>query len=213
MKDWRDRIIEVKRMKVRDIAGHPQNPKDHPARQRAALTASLNEIGKADVLRAYYSAKNDNRLTLWDGHHRQGLDLDAEWWIAVTDLDDTEAALMLATFDPIAALAETNAERLAAVLADVRTGEAALQEMLAEIAAKSGLTPPIDPLDEWQGMPEFYQENKEAFQSIHVHFKTMDARNAFANLIGQTLTDQTRYLWYPQIEIERYSDKSYSDES
>lgn len=128
--DWRDRIIEIKRMKVRDIAGHPQNPRRHPKHQADALRGMLDEVGKADVLRAYYK---DGKLTLWDGHLRQNLDSDQEWWVAITDLTEQEAALMLVAFDPIAALAEQDAERLDALLRDVQTGDEALQELLYEL--------------------------------------------------------------------------------
>jgi hypothetical protein len=66
-----------------------------------------------------------------------------------------------------------------------------------------------DPYEEWQGMPEFNQEDKTAFQSVHIHFKTEDDRNTFAELIKQTITQKTRSLWFPVIEIERYADKQY----
>ena len=46
---------------------------------------------------------------------------------------------MLATFDPISALAATDAAQLDALLREVQTGEAAVQEMLAELAAGAGL--------------------------------------------------------------------------
>lgn len=70
-----------------------------------------------------------------------------------------------------------------------------------------------DPLDEWGGMPEFEQEDKTSFQAIHIHFKDQEAVNEFAALIQQKITDKTRSLWYPEIEIERYADKRYIDES
>lgn len=70
-----------------------------------------------------------------------------------------------------------------------------------------------DVLDLWKGMPEFEQEDKTAYQSIHVHFKNKEDVEEFARLVNQTITDRTRFIWYPYIEIERYADKSYSDES
>lgn len=70
-----------------------------------------------------------------------------------------------------------------------------------------------DPSAEWQGMPEFEQEDKTAYRSLPVHFKDQDAVDAFAALVGQQITPQTRYLWYPEIEIERYADKQYAPES
>jgi hypothetical protein len=52
----------------------------------------------------------------------------------------------------------------------------------------------------WKGMPAFEQENKAAYQSIHVHFKSKEDVEAFSRLINQTLTDRTRAIWYPQAE-------------
>ena len=36
--------------------------------------------------------------------------------------------------------------------------------------------------------------------------------DAFAELTNQKITEATRMLWYPEIEIERYADKHYVDE-
>lgn len=57
-----------------------------------------------------------------------------------------------------------------------------------------------DPYAEWQGMPEFEQEDKTSFRSIHVHFKNQEDVDRFAERIGQKFTDKTRAIWYPQIE-------------
>lgn len=140
MTDWRDRIVEVKRMRVRDIAAHGMNPKRHPTGQKDAMRGMLNEVGKADVLRAYRDESGS--LKLWDGHLRQGLDLDQEWWVAITDLTEAEAKLMLVAFDPIAALAEQDTEKLEELLRDVNVGDAALQQMLATMAEDAGIVPP-----------------------------------------------------------------------
>ena len=59
-------------------------------------------------------------------------------------------------------------------------------------------------------MPEFVQEDKTAFRSIPVHFKDQAAVDAFAALVGQTITEKTRFLWFPEIEIESYADKRYA---
>lgn len=67
-----------------------------------------------------------------------------------------------------------------------------------------------DPLAEWVAMPEFKQNSAAAFKTIVVHFKDADAVFAFAALIQQTITSKTRFIWYPQAEIERYVDKQYT---
>lgn len=71
-----------------------------------------------------------------------------------------------------------------------------------------------NPAGEWVGMPEFHQEDKTAYRSIKVHFKDKAAMEAFEEAIGQKLPDNAGYLWYPEMEIERFADKRYAaDES
>jgi len=66
-----------------------------------------------------------------------------------------------------------------------------------------------DPAEHWQGMPEFEQEDKTAFRSIVVHFKDQESVDAFTKLTSRTFTEKTRFMWFPEIEIETYADKRY----
>jgi hypothetical protein len=106
--------------------------------------------------------------------------------------------------DVLAAVAEGDN----AILSALRANDKVFDGMV------EGMTPQqIDYQKEWEGMPEFEQEDKTAFQSIHIHFKTQGDVDNFAELTGQKITNKTRSIWYPKIEIERYADKRYSDES
>jgi len=62
-------------------------------------------------------------------------------------------------------------------------------------------------------MPEFVHEDKTAYQTIALHLKDAAAVEAFAELIGQKVTPQTRFVWYPKAEIGHYFDKRYAPES
>ena len=55
-------------------------------------------------------------------------------------------------------------------------------------------------MEEWAGMPEYISNNLKPFQTIKVHFERVEHRILFANLIGQTLTDKTPYVWYPEMQ-------------
>ena len=50
---------------------------------------------------------------------------------------------------------------------------------------------------EWQGMPEFSQEDLTPIASVLIHFATPGDMQAFAELIGQKLTRKTKSVWYP----------------
>jgi len=60
--------------------------------------------------------------------------------------------------------------------------------------------PEMTPEEAWQGMPEFTQADKTSYQSIHVHFKSAEEVKEFGELIGQSLTDKTRSIWYTERE-------------
>src|SRR4051794_37322665 len=89
------------------IAGHPP--------QLPALRGVLEEIGFAGAELPYVGP--DGGLVLIDGHARKELAADAVVPVLVTDLTAEEADKLLATFDPLGALAGKDDAKLAALLA------------------------------------------------------------------------------------------------
>lgn len=63
--------------------------------------------------------------------------------------------------------------------------------------------------DEWKGMPEFEQKDFMPWQTVKVHFRNREDRTKFAELIGQKLTDQTQFVWYPKAERADVESKRY----
>ena len=49
----------------------------------------------------------------------------------------------------------------------------------------------------WQGMPEFLHTDQDPVHDLLIHFATTEDVKRFAALIDQTITDQTKSLWYP----------------
>ena len=66
---------------------------------------------------------------------------------------------------------------------------------------------------EWVGMPEYVQPNKMAFRDIVIHFKDQDAVDEFRDLVQQKITSKTKYLWFPNPEIEYQAHRRYACES
>ncbi len=64
----------------------------------------------------------------------------------------------------------------------------------------------------WRGMPEFVQEDLKPLKSILVHFETEEDMATFAKLLEQTITPNTRSLWFPEAEIGRMTDKRYTND-
>jgi len=63
---------------------------------------------------------------------------------------------------------------------------------------------------EWENMPEFVQENAEAYRTIKVHFEADRDVDLFSKLIGQKLTDKTKSIWYPPQEKNDTESKRYN---
>ena len=151
----RDRIKELRRIPASQLKPNPKNWRTHPAAQQDALRGILAEVGYADALLARETPEGD--LLLIDGHLRAETTPDAVVPVLVLDVDESEAAKILATLDPLAAMAETDAARLGELLQSVETGSPALQSMLAELAARSENSPAADlgpdPADEADAAP------------------------------------------------------------
>ena len=105
-KTIRDRIVELRRVAARELVPNPKNWRRHPARQAAALRGVLEEIGYADALLARILP--DGRLMLIDGHLRAETTPDQLVPVLVLDVDENESHKLLATLDPLAAMAETD---------------------------------------------------------------------------------------------------------
>jgi hypothetical protein len=137
MTTWRNRITGSGEESPDQLLANPRNFRRHPKHQQDALRGVLNEVGWVqDVI--------VNRTTghLVDGHLRVELALrDGAATVPVkyVELSEAEEALILATFDPISALATADRETLDALLREVSTGEAAVQEMLGELAEREGI--------------------------------------------------------------------------
>lgn len=66
-----------------------------------------------------------------------------------------------------------------------------------------------DPYNEWEGMPEYQQEDQRAFRSLRVHFASQKDIDDFQKLVELKITDKTKYIWFPRTEIAHFADKQY----
>ena len=130
----RDRIRELRRVRAADLVPNPKNWRRHPKAQANALRDLLVEIGYADALLARELA--DGRLMLIDGHLRAETTPDFEVPVLILDLDEAEADKLLLTLDPLASLAESDSERIGALLQTVRTDSPAVEELLRRTAGE-----------------------------------------------------------------------------
>lgn len=133
----RDRIKELRRVSAASLRPNPRNWRMHPAAQRAALSGILSEIGYADALLA--RELPDGTLELIDGHLRAETTPDEIVPVLVLDVDEAEANKLLATLDPLAAMAESSSQQLDALLRDVDTQSEAVNVLLDNLRKQAGL--------------------------------------------------------------------------
>jgi hypothetical protein len=115
---------------------------------------------------------------------------------ALQGVDDAAAVVAMATRD---------FARDAAVMADMGYGAAELDALVksagdAVLASAPTTGTPVDNATEWQGMPEYESQDKGPHRTLIVHFADDAAVASFADLLGVTIAEKTKFTWYPHVE-------------
>lgn len=138
---WQNRIVGEDVVDADQLLANPTNWRIHPKHQQAALTGVLDSVGW--VQRVIVNQRTGHVI---DGHLRASLAISRGEQVPVlyVDLDDDEERLILATMDPLAAMAATDAEMLEDLLRGL--GDTALvqddeglRELLGAIAGEAGI--------------------------------------------------------------------------
>jgi hypothetical protein len=167
-KELEDRIVELRRVRAGDLLPNPENWRTHGDDQMAALDGILGEVGIADAVLAFPADGlgpdgDSSKLMLFDGHARTERDPEQLWPVIVTDLTLDEARLMLATTDPLAAMAGAHEARLNELLANVSTESEALLAMLDGLMAADEESELVDD----PTPPEDFKEVDENIETEH----------------------------------------------
>jgi ParB-like chromosome segregation protein Spo0J len=134
---FRDRIKELRRVPASSLLPNPKNWRTHPQAQQDALRGILSEIGIADAVLA--RELPDGSLMLIDGHLRAETVADAKVPVLILDVTESEADKLLATLDPLAAMAATDAAAFEELLHTITIESEALQQLMASTANAAGI--------------------------------------------------------------------------
>ena len=121
--EWRDPA---------ELSENPRNWRRHPEHQLAALSDVISEVGWAGAC-----LFNERTGRLVDGHARQKIALkngSKKVPVLIGDWDEETEAKILATLDPIAAMATADSAALEALLKSVSTASPAIDQMLKELS-------------------------------------------------------------------------------
>ena len=120
-----------------ELAENPANWRRHPERQIAALTDVIAEVGWAGAC-----LYNEATGRLIDGHARKKVAMDqgaSQVPVLIGSWTEEQERKILATLDPLAAMAESNKDALDELLRGAQTGSEALAGMLTDFAESEGL--------------------------------------------------------------------------
>lgn len=216
---------------IRDLTFDPRNPRQHTPRNIGMIADVLQTIGPARSI----VIDEKNEIIAGNGVIEAAAQAGITH-VRVYDRDTGELGPAAPEGEPsilaVRVTGLTDAQKREYAVADNRTGDLSSwdTEVLAELMDEGvdlgaywfeeelgrmlGQEPePDDPYAEWEGMPEYSHQDKTAFRSLTVHFKDQEAVDQFATLVDQAITPKTRFLWFPEIEIERYADKRYASQS
>ena len=134
----RSRVVALTRVPAKDLRANPKNWRTHPAKQREAVEAILQDVGIADAMLARRA--DDGSLVLIDGHLRADIAAEQEIPVLLLDVTEAEADKLLATLDAITQMAGFDRAKLDALLSAEPRREDALEQLLDELAAKAALS-------------------------------------------------------------------------
>ncbi len=149
---WRSRITGHAEVSPAELVPNPRNWRTHPSEQQRAIAGTLAEVGWVTEV-----IVNQTTGKVVDGHLRIELALARdERTVPVTyvELSEEEEGLVLATLDPIGAMADAEATALESILPTLDPADADLRAFLDDLARqqetetlRAGLVDPDDAPD------------------------------------------------------------------
>jgi len=150
---WRNRIVRQGMLPVDDVLFNPFNWRIHPRGQQESLGDVLEQVGWVQQV-----IVNETTGHLVDGHlrvllaerHNEGT-VPAIW----VSLSEEEEKLVLASLDPIGAMAVADQEKLDELLKDLSQAEDEVLSEVAHQAAEAANTAPIATAETQFQRPDF----------------------------------------------------------
>lgn len=196
---------------------HPNNYKGHPEKQLVHIGESLLQHGP---YKNVVVARDGTILAghgVVEGARKIGL---TRFPVRRLDIDpDSPAALKIVAGDnEIAKLATDDNRALMEILRRIKAederglaGTGFDDDLLSAYDLLSGVAEKgVNDVDsEWTGMPECESDDQTAWGSVKVNFASKEDMEKFSALVGQTVIESTRSIWYPKAEIGHFADKAY----
>jgi len=188
---WKNRIVGQGTEDPEQLLANPSNFRRHPGNQRDAMRDALDEVGwVATVL------VNTTTQHLIDGHLRVEEAItkgEKEVPVTYVTLTEDEERLVLATLDPLGALASVDAEALGALRAELGTDSTALQQMLDDILGSHSAVP--TPGDLFSG----FRDGLDKAYGGATFLVTFEFPASSREGVGTAITEKGKAYWVEQI--------------
>ncbi|WP_105352648.1 MULTISPECIES: hypothetical protein [Pirellulaceae] len=116
-----------------DLSDNPKNWREHPSSQTNSLADIIDQVGWAGAL-----LFNEATGRLIDGHARKKIAKDEKVPVLIGSWTEEQESLILASLDPLAAMADANSEKFSELIASLEEQSEAVEAMFKEIEERAG---------------------------------------------------------------------------
>jgi hypothetical protein len=204
---------ELEQIATASLIPYARNSRTHSDEQVAQIMASIREFGFTNPVLI------DEAGTIIAGHGRvlaaTRMELSHVPCLRLTHLTESQKRAYVIADNQLALNSSWDSEMLSVELSDLHADDFDLGLLgfdPDELESMLGLdVGKVNAEEEWQGMPEFEQDEVDEFKSMIIHFPTEADFWKFAKLIGQTLTVLTKSISYPKQEAADLKSLSMQD--
>ena len=205
--------MKIEQIEVKKLIPYINNARTHSDQQVGQIAASIREFGFNNPVIV------DKNFTIIAGHGRvraaQLLDMGKVPCIQVEHLTELQKKAYILAENKIALNAGWDNDLLTLELQGLQEEDFAT-DITGFNDAELGLLfsdgQGTDAKQEWTGMPEFIS-NDPCYRKVVVNFDTPDDVAEFFSLIGQSFTQKTKSVWYPEKENRDLKDVRYASEN
>ena len=202
--------MKTENININTLSPYKNNARKHTENQVKQIANSIEEFGFVNPILI------DEKNMILAGHGRymaaKHLELEEVPVIKITDLTEAQKKAFVIADNKIAINSTWDETLLWEEIQELNKlgfdlNILAFNEM--EILPMTDPNVVDDPLAEWDDMPEFVSEDNTAYRTLYVHFETEEDVQKFAELVGQQITEKTKFIWHPEQKNMNTESKRY----
>lgn len=167
--EFKDRVKELRRMPASELLVNERNFRQHSEEQLTALTTVLEKVGFAGAELAY---ETEQGVKLIDGHARKRLVGDQDVPVLILDVNEEEAAIILASFDQIGSMATVDEAMLNELIGSIETQDQEVADLLSGLVADAELaTAGMDDKVAPEAFPEVGEDIETEHECPKCHYR------------------------------------------